>query len=199
MENFLSIVKTSAMLVCVLFTLTSIIIGAIDIVRKHKKAKASVRKKQIEVGKSVNDRFEEIQKQLDQIVICMKSVQSRTDKNAAEFEKMRKCTNNSNDQYNGNLKLIADDVDAIFNKLDNKVAADGIYISRNVLWELIRVLMADNAQEATKIIEEKIFANMTPEDIPDDIKKEVNEVNNSEAKPADDEHDEFEDLFNLLK
>ena len=199
MENFMNVVKASAMLVCVLFTLVSIIGGVIGIVWEHKKAKASVRKKQIEVGKSVNDRFEEIQKQLDQMIVCIKSVQSRTDKNAAEFEKLRNSTNNSNDQYNKNIKLIANDVDAIFNKLDNKVAADGIYISRNVLWELIRVLMADNAQEATKIIEEKIFANMTPEDIPDDIKKEVNEVNNSEAKPADDEHDEFEDLFNLLK
>lgn len=92
MENVLNIVKTAALAVCVLYTLFGIGTALYTVVLHNKKA--SERKQQIEIGKSVNDRFKEIQFTLDQMKIELESMRKvmrkRYNKNAGKIKRLEK-------------------------------------------------------------------------------------------------------------
>lgn len=85
MENVLNILKTAALAVCVLYTLFGIGTAIYSVVQNNKKA--SARKQQIEIGKSVNDRFKEIEMEMESMRRLM---QSRYDKNANKIKQLEK-------------------------------------------------------------------------------------------------------------
>ena len=90
--------EKSFYIVMIVYAIVSFIVFGLSfttVMYGDKKEKSSKRKTQIEIGKSVNDRFEEIEISLQRIEtamkdysIAMKAVQSCTDKTRANVEKL---------------------------------------------------------------------------------------------------------------
>lgn len=94
--------ETINVVCCVVMIAVAIVVGiyyALQMVLMIKKEKrASVRKTQIEIGKSVNDRFEEIERSLQWIENQLRIVQGCTDRVGANVDKLGKSANSKIDK-----------------------------------------------------------------------------------------------------
>ena len=102
MENVFYIVGTIA------FAMVIVYVGYLFVVEQKKKS--SVRKSQIEIGKTVNERFDRIERSLQRIEAKMGSYQ----------KEVREHFNRDNETYNENLGKISQDINGIFELLNKQ-------------------------------------------------------------------------------
>ena len=102
MDNVFYIVGTIA------FAMVIVYVGYLFVVEQKKKS--SVRKNQIEIGKTVNERFDRIERSLQRIEAKMGSYQ----------KEVREHFNKDNETYNDNLGKISQDINGIFELLNKQ-------------------------------------------------------------------------------
>lgn len=114
MENVLFVVAISVVIAVGIY-------AAILLYRIGQEEKSFKRKTQMEIGKSVNDRFEEIERSLQRIEAKLGNVQKDAHRaccNLGEYRKeVAEHFNYDNNMYNHNLDVITKDMEEIFKLL----------------------------------------------------------------------------------